>query len=226
MQLVVDLHVRLRRGDGDPFTLELAFEAPPGVTVLFGPSGAGKSRTLACIAGIARPDRGRIAVGDEVWFDAGARVDRPIHERRAALVLQSLALFPHLTALENVAYGVPRGTPSPGSAALAVMARMHVDHVADRRPTSLSGGEAQRVALARAFASEPRVLLLDEPFSALDEALKAALLAETKAYVEEARIPTVLVTHDRAEATALGDRVLFVERGRVTRRAPAAEAFV
>lgn len=227
MQLVVDLHARLRGGEGsDPFDLDVAFEAAPGVTVLFGPSGAGKSRTLACIAGISRPDRGRIAVGEEVWFDAGARIDRPIHARGAALVFQSLALFPHLTALENVAYGVPRGAADPRGEARAMLTRMHVAHVEGRRPASLSGGEAQRVALARAFASRPRVLLLDEPFSALDAALKQALLVETKAYVDEARIPTVLVTHDRLEATSLGDRVLFVDRGRITRRTAVAEAFV
>jgi molybdate transport system ATP-binding protein len=223
------LHVDLRTslGDGAPFTLEVAFDVPPGVTVLFGPSGAGKSRTLACICGIARPDAGRITEGGEPWFDAAAKIDVPIHARRAALVFQSLALFPHMTALENVMFGVPGGGSGAerSAAALGALERMRVAAVAGRRPRSLSGGEAQRVALARAFASKPRALLLDEPFSALDAGLKDALLAETRAYVEDARIPTVLVTHDVAEAEALGDHVLFLERGRITRRSLVSGAF-
>ncbi len=225
--LHVDLCTSL--GDGAPFTLEVAFDVPPGVTVLFGPSGAGKSRTLACICGIVRPDAGRITEGGEAWFDAAAKIDVPIHARRAALVFQSLALFPHMTALENVMFGVPRGGSGSDAerraAALGALERMRVAAVAGRRPRSLSGGEAQRVALARAFASKPRALLLDEPFSALDAGLKVALLAETRAYVEDARIPTVLVTHDVAEAEALGDHVLFLERGRITRRSIASTAF-
>lgn len=201
------------------FSLEVAFEAPPGVTVLFGPSGAGKSRTLACIAGIAKPDRGRVTLGDDVWFDASGKVEVPIHERRAGYVFQSLALFPHMTAAENVAYGVPRDVPGEQRLARAkeLLARMRVAHLADRRPRTYSGGEAQRVALARAFSTTPRVLLLDEPFSALDAAVKSALLAEVKELLAREQIPTILVTHDAAEARALGERVVFLEAGKVTR---------
>lgn len=198
------------------FTLDVAFVVPPGVTVLFGPSGAGKSRTLGCIAGIVRPDRGRIALGDEIWFD-GTRNQRPIHQRRAAYVFQSLALFPHLTAAANVEFGIPREHSRADRAQRAreMLGRMRVGHLADRKPGSFSGGEAQRVALARAFAMEPRVLLLDEPFSALDEGVKTELLAEVSAWIARAPIPVVLVTHHPGEAEQLGDRTVHLQRGTI-----------
>ncbi|MDB4944595.1 MAG: Molybdenum transport ATP-binding protein ModC [Labilithrix sp.] len=202
------------------FTLDVAFDVPPGVTVLFGPSGAGKSRTLACIAGTAIPDAGRIAYGDEVWLeqDPARRRSVPIHARRVAYVFQSLALFPHLTAEENVRYGIARDLPKDERRARAgaMLTRMRVPHLAARRPGSFSGGEAQRVALARAFAMQPRVLLLDEPFSALDAAVKAALLEEVGAWVTEQRVPAILVTHQADEARALGSRVVLLAEGRVT----------
>jgi molybdate transport system ATP-binding protein len=199
------------------FTLDVAFEASPGVTVLFGPSGAGKSRTLGCVAGIVRPDRGRVALGADVWFDSDAKVDRPIHLRRVAYVFQSLALFPHMTAVENVAYGIERGVPrgEKRARATAMLDRMRVRHLADRKPPTFSGGEAQRVALARAFAMKPRVLLLDEPFSALDTGVKRALLDEVAEWLGREKIPALLVTHHPDEARTLGERVVFLENGRV-----------
>lgn len=207
------------------FELDIAFEAPPGVTVLFGPSGAGKSRTLACIAGLARPDEGRIALGDHVWFDAASHADEPIHLRRVAFVFQSLALFPHMTAEDNVAYGIA-GVPKSERRRRAreMLARMRVGHLADRKPRTFSGGEAQRVALARAFAMTPRALLLDEPFSALDAGVKRELLAEVKEHVAKANVPAILVTHDTAEARTLGERVLFIEKGRIARSSSIEEA--
>lgn len=203
------------------FELDVSFEVAPGVTVLFGPSGSGKSRTLGCIAGIVRPDRGRIALGDDVWFDDALGVELPIHERRVAYVFQSLALFPHMTAEENVAYGVSRSTPATErrSHAQAMLAKMRVGHLADRKPQTFSGGEAQRVALARAFAMKPRVLLLDEPFSALDAGVKKDLLAEVGEWLSREALPAILVTHDAEEAGALGDQVVLLEKGRVVREA-------
>lgn len=197
--------------------LDVAFEAPVGITVLYGPSGAGKSRTLGCIAGSVTPSRGRIALDDDLWFDG--RRSRAMHLRRVAYVFQSLALFPHLTALENVAYGVSRALPAAARRdhARAMLARMRVDGLHDRLPRTLSGGEAQRVALARAFAMEPRVVLLDEPFSALDRALKEELLGEVATRIEEAKVPALLVTHQPDDARLLGRRVVFLERGRVVR---------
>lgn len=207
------------------FDLDIELEAPPGVTVLFGPSGAGKSRTLACIAGLTRPDQGRITVGEDVWFDSASREERPIHLRRVAFVFQSLALFPHMTAEENVAYGIREGSKAERrERAREMLARMRVPHLAERKPRTFSGGEAQRVALARAFAMTPRVLLLDEPFSALDAGVKRDLLGEVKEHVAKANVPAILVTHDTTEARTLGERVLFIEKGRIQRTSSIEEA--
>ena len=163
------------------FTLDVDFTAPPGVTILFGPSGSGKSTTLAAIAGLARPSAGRIALGDTPWFDAAAGIDVAVHRRRVAYVFQSLALFPHLTATQNVAYGMRDLDPeSRRTKAVALLERLHVAHLAQRRPGTFSGGEAQRVALARALAIDPHVVLLDEPFSALDRDLRFELIAELR----------------------------------------------
>jgi len=219
---VSGLSVKLRHPLRD-FELAVDLEVPKGVTVLFGPSGAGKSRTLAFIAGLARPRAGRIALGDEVWFDATTRTDCPIHERRAAFVFQSLALFPHMTAEANVAYGIDGPRADRRERAIAMLDRMRVKHLAERRPGTFSGGEAQRVALARAFAMKPRILLLDEPFSALDSKVKKALLAEVAEHVEKEDVPTLLVTHDTTEAHALGQRVLFMEKGRIERSSSIAD---
>jgi molybdate transport system ATP-binding protein len=202
------------------FTLDVAFEVKPGVTVLFGPSGSGKSRTLGCIAGIVRPDKGRISLGSDVWFDE-ARAPLPIHERRVAYVFQSLALFPHMTAEDNVSYGIARSVPKAERRATAhdMLAKMRVGHLADRKPHTFSGGEAQRVALARAFAMKPKALLLDEPFSALDAGVKLELLAEVGEWLARERLPAILVTHHAEEASALGDQVVLLEKGRVVREA-------
>lgn len=206
--------------------IDVSFEVPPGVTILFGPSGAGKSRTLASIAGLLRPHQGRVALGDEVWFDATRRIELPIHRRRVAYVFQSLALFPHMSAAENVAYGLPRDVPRDErrARALEMLTKMHVEKLADRMPRTFSGGEAQRVALARAFAMTPRAVLLDEPFSALDAELKAELLREVGEQLARDRVPTVLVTHQPEEAELLGERVVFIEKGRVSKTTPMSDA--
>jgi molybdate transport system ATP-binding protein len=211
------LHVAVESRAPGGFALDVRFEVPPGITVLFGPSGSGKSTTLQAIAGLLRPDRGRIALGDDAWFDAAAGIDTPPHLRGVAYVFQSLALFPHLTAARNVMYGMDRAVPSGDRRARAqeMLARWKVAHLADRRPATFSGGEAQRVALARAFAMRPRVLLLDEPFSAMDHALRSALVGEVRAFVDELRIPALHVTHHRNEARALGDRAVLLAAGRV-----------
>lgn len=203
------------------FTLDVAFDVAPGVTVLFGPSGSGKSRTLGCIAGIVRPDQGRIALGTDVWFDDARTRETPIHERRVAYVFQSLALFPHMTAENNVAYGLARSIPKSERLERAhdMLGKMRVGHLATRKPHTFSGGEAQRVALARAFAMKPRLLLLDEPFSALDAGVKLELLAEVGEWLEREQLPSVLVTHNAEEAGMLGDRVVLLAKGRVVREA-------
>jgi molybdate transport system ATP-binding protein len=220
VDIVVERSTRERgrgRGRGG-FRLEARFSAPPGVTVLYGPSGAGKSTTLAAIAGLVPPARGRVALGDEVWYDSSRRRQRPVEERGIAFVFQSLALFPHLDARANVAYGLPRSLPRSERLRRAeeMLARMKVAHLAERRPATFSGGEAQRVALARALAPSPRLVLLDEPFSALDQELRRTFVGDVAALVAEARIPLIHVTHHRAEARALAQRVVLLDGGRVT----------
>lgn len=210
--------LRVERARGRDFKLELDFVAPPGVTILFGPSGSGKSTTLAAIAGLLTPTAGRVALGGEVWFDAAQGIRCPVERRGISFVFQSLALFPHLSALRNVAYGLPRSLSRDERRhrALNMLTRMRVAHLAERRPATFSGGEAQRVALARAFAPTPRLVLLDEPFSALDRELRRDFVQDVRNYVAEARIPLLHVTHHRNEARALGDHVLLLENGRIT----------
>ena len=204
------------------FTLDVTFECPPGFTVLFGPSGAGKSTTLAAIAGLVRPEAGRIALGSDVWFDSQRRVDRPVHLRGVAYVFQSLALFPHLNAVHNVEYGIDRRVPRAERRrrALAMLERMRVAHLAHRKPPTFSGGEGQRVALARAFARSPSLVLLDEPFSAMDRELARELCADARKAVTELGIPAILVTHHRNEARLLGERVVLIDRGRIRASGP------
>lgn len=213
------LHVRVRLARSEAFALDVQFDAPPGVSVLFGPSGSGKSTTLAAIAGLAKPTSGRIALGDAAWFDSATGVDVPVHRRGVAFVFQSLALFPHMTAAQNVAYGMSPQLDRAARRARAVtmLERFRVAPLADRKPPTFSGGEAQRVAVARALAMEPRVVLLDEPFSALDRDLRAELVADVRAFVRDLDVPVLFVTHHRQEALALGTRLVLLERGRVDR---------
>ncbi len=201
------------------FALDVDFEAPPGVTVLFGPSGSGKSTTLAAIAGLVRPTSGRIAIGPDVWFDRSAHVDVPVHRRRIAFVFQSLALFPHMSAIANVVYGMDGSLDRRAreDRARALLDRLRAGHLADRRPATFSGGEAQRVAVARALATSPRVILLDEPFSALDRELRVELIGDLRDLIRELEVPVLFATHPRAEARALGERVVMLEKGRVQR---------
>jgi len=207
------------------FRLEVALHFGPGLSVLFGPSGSGKSTILSAISGLLRPERGRVTLSGETLFDARTRVDLAPNRRRVALVFQSLALFPHLDALGNVGYGVPGNARKAErlERADAWLTRMRVAHLARRYPSSFSGGEAQRVALARALASEPRALLLDEPFSALDQALVSELGAELVEHVNALSLPAVLVTHDRKLARELGAELTLLRAGRVERVGPASE---
>jgi molybdate transport system ATP-binding protein len=214
----VQVRARLKRTGKDAFYLDVDLELPAGITVLFGPSGSGKSTALMCAAGLVRPDEGRIALGDDVWFDSAAGIDKPVHRRGVAYVFQSLALFPHMSALHNVAYGIDRALAKDERMARAqhTLDRVRVAHLAHRRPRTFSGGEAQRVALARAFAMSPRIILLDEVFSGLDRDLRRELALDVRRFVDDTGVPAVLVTHHRSEARALGDRVHLFERGRVT----------
>lgn len=198
------------------FTLEAEFEAPPGITILFGASGSGKTSTIKSIAGIIRPDSGLITLSGNTLFDSERGIDRPIRERGVGLVFQNLALFPHMTALGNVEFaasGLARHERRRG--ALELMERLRIAHTAQRRPRDISGGEAQRVALARALASRPRLLLLDEPLSAIDEATKQEIISDLKMINRDLHLPVVYVTHNRDEALSLGDYLVAYDGGRV-----------
>ena len=194
--------------------LEVALEIADGECLaLAGPSGAGKSSVLRIVAGLLTPRAGRVACGDRVWLDRTGGVDVPPERRRCGYVFQDYALFPNLSAWQNVGYGLPRR--GRRTRALELLDRLGLAHRADARPGTLSGGERQRVALARALAVEPRALLLDEPLSALDARTRAAAGRELAAVLHAAGVPALLVTHDFQEAALLGDRVGVMDGGRI-----------
>ena len=206
------------------FTLEVAWSAGDGVAVLFGPSGAGKTLTLQCLAGLIRPDAGRIVVDDRVLFDSAAGVDLPPQHRRVGYVFQGYALFPHLTVGQNVAFGLRDRPRAERQRRVAeVMERLGLGGLEHRRPGELSGGQRQRVALGRALAIDPALLLLDEPLSALDAPLRRSLRDELRTILSGWGTAAVLVTHDFTEAYQLADRIVIYEGGRVIQSAPRAE---
>lgn len=214
--LTARVRLERRRASSNPFVLGVSLEVPPGITILFGPSGAGKSTLLDCIAGLARPDGGRIAVGGDVLFDSETGVNRPPQARRVAYVFQTLALFPHMSVEENVGYGLD-GLPHTECASRVeeLLKVFRVDKLRTRRPAEISGGERQRVALARSLVTQPRVLLLDEPLTGLDAELKAAIVDDLRAWNAARQIPILYVTHTREEVDALGERVVAMDHGRV-----------
>jgi len=198
----------------------------PGVTVLFGPSGCGKTTVLRCLAGLERPEEGRIQFGEETWFDARKAVCLPPQRRRVGLVFQDYALFPHLNVEANIAYGL-RSAPTGERAGRVqeIMERYGLASLALQHPRQLSGGQQQRVALARALVCRPRVLLLDEPLSALDATLREELRGELRRWLAGCEVPVFLVTHDRTEALALGDDLVVMREGKVLQRGPVLEVF-
>jgi molybdate transport system ATP-binding protein len=199
-------------------TVTAAFEAPASgfsVTVLFGPSGSGKTTLLRCLAGLERP-QGSLRFAEEVWLDTARDFFLPPHGRRLCFVAQEAALFPHLSVLANVAYGLDRlPRDERQQRAVEMLDLLGLRELAGRRPGEISGGERQRVALARALAPRPRLLLLDEPLSALDSPSRHRLRRELRQTLRELALPCVLVTHDRTEALQLGDRIVVLDGGRV-----------
>ena len=208
MSLAVE--IRKRFAGTRPFELDVSFDAQAGVTVLFGPSGSGKSTLLECIAGLVRPDHGTIRLN-------GAEVSvAPVERRQIGYLFQSLALFPHMTAQQNVEFGLaPRSAEERKQVALEMLERLHVAHLAARRPEQISGGERQRVALARTLVIEPKALLLDEPLSALDLATKAAIMEDLRRWNERRKVPILYVTHALEEALSLGERVIVLREGKI-----------
>ncbi len=218
------LHVEARTRLSD-FALDVVLEARAGQCLaLAGPSGAGKSTVLRIVAGLLRPDAGSVSCDGETWLDRARGIDLPPERRGCGYVFQDYALFEHLTAWQNVAYGM-RHLPrrERRGQAEALLERFGLSDRATARPGTLSGGERQRVAVARALARQPRVLLLDEPLSALDARTRASAGRELAAVLRTADVPAVLVTHDFAEAAVLGDHVAVIDRGRVVQQGTAGE---
>jgi molybdate transport system ATP-binding protein len=213
--LTAQFRKRLAAQSSD-FLLEVDFQAAPGFTILFGPSGAGKTTLLDCIAGLTTPDSGRIVLGDRVLFDTAHRINLPVAKRRVGYVFQPLALFPHLTVEANVQYGLAHLPPAERSArSSAILQAFRIPHLAQRYPREISGGESQRTALARTLVTDPAVLLLDEPMSALDAATKSKIIDDLRQWNQTHRIPILYVTHSREEVFALGEHVLVLDAGRI-----------
>jgi len=196
------------------------------VTVLFGPSGSGKTTVLRALAGLDRPDAGAITFGGETWFDSARSIDLPPQSRGVGLLFQEYALFPHLSVAANVGYGLHRlARPAREARVAELAATFGVSELLRRRPSELSGGQRQRVALARALAPRPRLLLLDEPLSALDAPTREALRGELRHLLEQAVVPAIVVTHDRIEALSLGDRLAVLVDGTLRQVGPVHEVF-
>ena len=199
------------------FRTEAELALDEGVLVLFGPSGSGKSTTLKALAGLLRPEQGSITVRGETYFDGARGIDVPAHRRRIGYVPQHHALFPFLDVAHNVAFGLPRAErTATNPRVLALLEELGIAHLAASRPAQLSGGERQRVSLARALAVNPALLVLDEPFSSIDQEGREALWRVVRETLERHRTPAVFVTHDPDEALALGDHLVRFERGRTT----------
>jgi molybdate transport system ATP-binding protein len=217
------LSVAVRQAFGG-FTLDAAFEAPKGITVLFGRSGSGKTTVVNAVAGLLKPQAGRIAVDGHVLLDTTTRVFLPPHRRRVGYVFQEGRLFPHLSVRQNLSYGrwfAPKGSQRDEFGRVVEM--LGIGPLLDRRPGALSGGEKQRVAIGRALLSAPEIILADEPLAALDEARKAEILPYFERLRDEVAVPILYVSHSAAEVARLATTVVALEAGRVTRAGPAAE---
>jgi len=220
---MAEVALRHRFADGG-FAIDVDFVAPPrGVTALFGPSGCGKSTILAGVAGLLRPQQGRVVLDGTTVLDSQAGIHLPPERRRCGVVFQDARLFPHLSVETNLRYGLrraPRDAEGPDFA--EVVALLGIGHLLARRPARLSGGERQRVALGRALLSRPRVLLMDEPLAALDAARRAEVLPFLARLRDAARLPILYVTHALDEVDALADHLVLLEAGRVLAAGPVA----
>lgn len=210
---MIALSIRKKLGD---LSLDLAFEAPAGVTALFGRSGAGKTSAINAVAGLLRPDQGRIAVGERVLFDKAGGIDLPVHQRRVGYVFQDARLFPHLSVAQNLRYGGSHDAD-------AIIAMLGLQPLLLRRPGQLSGGERQRVALGRALMCDPDILLMDEPLSALDAPRKAEILPYLERLRDQTRLPIIYVSHDMAEIARLATTLVVIKAGQVAVAGPLAK---
>jgi molybdate transport system ATP-binding protein len=212
-KLPLSTRLKLRLG---AFALNVAFELPAGITILFGASGAGKTTLLNCLAGLLKPQSGSLTVDGQVLYDSGAGIDVPVQQRQVAYLFQQLALFPHLSVLQNVEYGLAElERQARRLKAQAILERFGIAGLSGRRPGEISGGERQRAALARALVREPKYLLLDEPLAALDAATKGAIIDDLRRWNRERQVPVLYVTHDRSEVFGLGEHLLVLDQGRI-----------
>jgi molybdate transport system ATP-binding protein len=210
--LSVDVEKRLGE-----FTLNVAFTGDGGATALFGPSGTGKTSIINMIAGLMKPDRGRIALGDELLFDSATGIDARPWRRRVGVVFQEARLFPHFSVKHNLDYGRwMSGAAGDPKAFARVVELLNLGHLLSRRPGRLSGGERQRVAFGRALLMQPRLLMLDEPLASLDTTRKQEILPYLERLRDEAHVPMVYVSHDASEVKRIATRVVTLDGGRVT----------
>jgi molybdate transport system ATP-binding protein len=210
----MNLTARIRKNLSASFTLDVDFSVPAGIAILFGASGAGKTTVLRCLAGLLPPDDGLIAVGSDVLFDSERSLDLPVPRRQIGYVSQNLALFPHLTVTQNVQYGLAKlDEPARGHRVQKILESFRIAHLSSRKPPQLSGGERQRVALARSVVTDPRLLLLDEPLSALDRVTSSQIIGDLRAWNATHAIPILYVTHSYREVFALGERVIVLQNG-------------
>ncbi len=191
------------------FSLNLSFQAADEIVILFGPSGSGKTTILNCIAGLSHPDQGKITLNDRVLYSSDTK-PLPVQKREIGYLFQDYALFPHMTVLSNITYQHPYRDLTK-----QLVQVTGIDHLLEQFPSQISGGEKQRVALVRALATQPNLLLLDEPFSSLDEQTKLQCHEELLRLRKMWHIPVILVTHDEAEAQKLGNRILRMNKGRL-----------
>ncbi len=220
------IEIRHRLPDAPDFTLDVRLRTDARRIALFGPSGAGKSLTMQAIAGLLKPDTGLVEVAGRTLFDSARGIDVPPRDRRLAYLFQDYALFPHLTVRQNIGFGLTRRwvnfqrrRPLPASARRWVETFALAD-LLDRHPDQLSGGQRQRVALARALSTQPALMLLDEPLSALDAGLRAQMRRELGELQARIDIPTIVITHDPGDVEALADEVFHIEQGRIRARRP------
>ena len=211
---MLTVHVEKRLGE---FTVDASFVSESSATALFGPSGAGKTSVINMIAGLLKPDRGRIVLDDEVLFNHAAHTDLAVWRRRIGYVFQEGRLFPHLSIKHNLEYGRwMNGHPADPKAFAHVVELLDIGHLLDRRPGKLSGGERQRVAVGRALLMRPRLLLLDEPLASLDVARKEDILPYLERLRDEREVPMIYVSHNATELRRIATRVVRLEGGRVT----------
>ena len=215
------LEVRLSRRIHDGLTLDVDLSLDAEIAVLFGPSGAGKTSLLRSITGLIAPDAGFVRLGPSVLFDSASGISEPLRRRRIGLIFQDDLLFPHLSVADNIGFGLKGQARTARAARLAeVSALCGVEHLLDRRPETLSGGERQRVGLARALAPRPRLLLCDEPVSAIDLPNRYQLIDRLRTVQQSEQIAVLYVTHSPAEAIAMGTRLFFLERGKIIAQGP------